>query len=80
MMLREDENEEELRLNMDLFQEKREPTAIREARYKTKMAQYYNQKHTRMVPISCKRWKERRCPGCGMLSTLEDATYRMISV
>ncbi|GKC25442.1 hypothetical protein Tco_1027592 [Tanacetum coccineum] len=44
MMLREDENEEELRLNMDLFQEKREPTAIREVRYKTKMAQYYNQK------------------------------------
>ncbi|GKD98846.1 hypothetical protein Tco_1382743 [Tanacetum coccineum] len=42
MMIREDENEDELRLNMDLLQEKREEAAIREARYKTKMEQYYN--------------------------------------
>ncbi|GKD64127.1 reverse transcriptase domain-containing protein [Tanacetum coccineum] len=39
---KEDENEDELRLNMDLLQEKREDVAIREARYKTKMEQYYN--------------------------------------
>nr|GFA33370.1 hypothetical protein [Tanacetum cinerariifolium] len=45
MMIREDENKEELCLNMDLLQEKREAAAIREAKYKTKMEQYYNQKH-----------------------------------
>ncbi|GKE17814.1 hypothetical protein Tco_1425391 [Tanacetum coccineum] len=44
MMIREDKNEDELRLNMDLLQERREATTIREAKYKTKMKQYYNQK------------------------------------
>nr|GEU35206.1 gypsy retrotransposon integrase-like protein 1 [Tanacetum cinerariifolium] len=44
MMIRKDENEDELRLNMDLLQERREAAAIREAKYKTKMEQYYNQK------------------------------------
>ncbi|GKA35482.1 reverse transcriptase domain-containing protein [Tanacetum coccineum] len=44
MMIREDKNEDELRLNMDLLQERREAAAIREAKYKTKMEQYYNQK------------------------------------
>nr|GEX16265.1 hypothetical protein [Tanacetum cinerariifolium] len=42
MMIREDKNEDELRLNMDLLQERRETVAIREAKYKTKMEQYYN--------------------------------------
>ncbi|GJV75191.1 reverse transcriptase domain-containing protein [Tanacetum coccineum] len=32
MMIRENENEDELRLNMDLLQERREATAIREAK------------------------------------------------
>ncbi|GJW99700.1 reverse transcriptase domain-containing protein [Tanacetum coccineum] len=42
MRFRENENEEELRLNMDLLQERREAAAVREARYKTKIEQYYN--------------------------------------
>ncbi|GKD87712.1 reverse transcriptase domain-containing protein [Tanacetum coccineum] len=37
-------NEEEQRLNLDLLQEKREAAAIREAKYKTKMEQYYNKR------------------------------------
>ncbi|GJV21675.1 reverse transcriptase domain-containing protein [Tanacetum coccineum] len=37
MMIKEDENEVELRLNIDLLQERREAAAIREAKYKTKM-------------------------------------------
>nr|GEZ83041.1 hypothetical protein [Tanacetum cinerariifolium] len=41
---REDENEDELRLNMDLLQERREAATTREAKYKTKMEQYCNQK------------------------------------
>ncbi|GKC57551.1 reverse transcriptase domain-containing protein [Tanacetum coccineum] len=44
MMIKEYENEDELRLNMDLLQERREATTIMKAKYKTKMEQYYNQK------------------------------------
>ncbi|GJS89259.1 reverse transcriptase domain-containing protein [Tanacetum coccineum] len=44
MMIKEDENKDELLLNMDLLQERREAAAIREAKYKTKMEWYYNQK------------------------------------
>ncbi|GKC71976.1 reverse transcriptase domain-containing protein [Tanacetum coccineum] len=38
----EAQNEEEMRLNLDLTQEKRETAAIREAKYKKKVEQYYN--------------------------------------
>ncbi|GJY91295.1 reverse transcriptase domain-containing protein [Tanacetum coccineum] len=44
LMIREGYNEEEMRLNLDLLQEKREADAVREAKYKTKMEQYYNKK------------------------------------
>ncbi|GJY82620.1 reverse transcriptase domain-containing protein [Tanacetum coccineum] len=44
LMMREGYNEEEMRLNLDLLQERRETTAVREARYKTKMEQCYNKK------------------------------------
>ncbi|GJT65384.1 reverse transcriptase domain-containing protein [Tanacetum coccineum] len=37
-------NEEEIRLNLDLLQERRETAAIREAMYKMKMEQYYNKR------------------------------------
>nr|GEV46272.1 hypothetical protein [Tanacetum cinerariifolium] len=41
MMIKEG-NEEEIRLNLDLLQERREAVAIREARYKMKIEHYYN--------------------------------------
>ncbi|GJZ59116.1 hypothetical protein Tco_0614932 [Tanacetum coccineum] len=44
MMIREGLNEEEIRLNLDLLIERRELTAIREAKYKTKLEQYYTKK------------------------------------
>ncbi|GJR52631.1 reverse transcriptase domain-containing protein [Tanacetum coccineum] len=44
LMIREGYNEEEMRLNLDLLQEKREADAVREAKYKTKIKQYYNKK------------------------------------
>ncbi|GKA95096.1 reverse transcriptase domain-containing protein, partial [Tanacetum coccineum] len=44
MMIREDENENKMRLNIDLLQERKEAVTIRESKYKTKMEQYYNQK------------------------------------
>ncbi|GJR16431.1 hypothetical protein Tco_0799083 [Tanacetum coccineum] len=37
-------NDEELRLNLDLLEERRERAAIREAKTKLKMAKYYNAK------------------------------------
>ncbi|GKA16634.1 reverse transcriptase domain-containing protein [Tanacetum coccineum] len=46
LMIREEFNEEEQRLNLDLLQERREAAAIREARYKSKMEQNYNQEIT----------------------------------
>nr|GEY01682.1 reverse transcriptase domain-containing protein [Tanacetum cinerariifolium] len=47
----EELNEEEIRLNLDLVQERREIAAIREAKYKKKMKQYYNK---RVHPVSFK--------------------------
>nr|GEV66997.1 reverse transcriptase domain-containing protein [Tanacetum cinerariifolium] len=45
MMIKEGEgNKEEMRLNHDLLTERREETAIQEARYKMKMEQYYNKR------------------------------------
>ncbi|GJS76732.1 reverse transcriptase domain-containing protein [Tanacetum coccineum] len=44
LMIREEYNKEEIHLNLDLLQERREIAAVREARYKTKMEQYYNKK------------------------------------
>ncbi|GKD81695.1 reverse transcriptase domain-containing protein, partial [Tanacetum coccineum] len=44
-------NEEEMWLNLDLIQERRETTAIREATYKKKVEQYYNK---RVRPVSFK--------------------------
>nr|GEZ36381.1 reverse transcriptase domain-containing protein [Tanacetum cinerariifolium] len=35
-------NDEELRLNLDLLEERRELAAINEARFKSKMTKYYN--------------------------------------
>ncbi|GJZ88752.1 reverse transcriptase domain-containing protein [Tanacetum coccineum] len=40
----EAQNEEEMRLNLDLSQERRETVAIREAKYKKKVEQYYNKR------------------------------------
>nr|GEV45280.1 reverse transcriptase domain-containing protein [Tanacetum cinerariifolium] len=39
-----DDNEEEIRLNLDLLQERREASAVREAKYKAKIEQYYNKR------------------------------------
>ncbi|GJX98768.1 hypothetical protein Tco_0355787 [Tanacetum coccineum] len=47
----EAQNEEEMRLNLDLIQERRETTAIRETKYKKKVKQYYNKQ---VRPVSFK--------------------------
>nr|GEV98424.1 reverse transcriptase domain-containing protein [Tanacetum cinerariifolium] len=47
----EAQNEEEIRINLDLSQERRETAAIRKAKYKKKAEQYYNK---RVWPVSIK--------------------------
>ncbi|GKB93868.1 hypothetical protein Tco_0980005 [Tanacetum coccineum] len=42
--LNEKTNDQELRLNLDLLEERREIEAIREARYKQQAEKYYNKK------------------------------------
>lgn len=51
MMFDPELNEEEQRLNLDLLQERREMAAIREAKYKTKVEEYYNR---RVRPVTFK--------------------------
>ncbi|GJZ74780.1 reverse transcriptase domain-containing protein [Tanacetum coccineum] len=73
LMIREEFNEEEQRLNLDLLQERREAAAIREARYKNEQAEWKEsreagpsgkahtglQKRSRMALTSCKQWRTR---------------------
>ncbi|GJW03502.1 reverse transcriptase domain-containing protein [Tanacetum coccineum] len=47
----EAQNEEEMWLNLDLIQERRETAAIQEAKYKKKVEQYYNKQ---VRPVSFK--------------------------
>ncbi|GKD99984.1 hypothetical protein Tco_1387968 [Tanacetum coccineum] len=81
MMIREDENEDELRLNMDLFQERRDATTIREAKYKTKMEQYFNQKVRPMSfkPEECvfRRNEASRVEDQGKLGPKWEGPYRV---
>ncbi|GJY88224.1 reverse transcriptase domain-containing protein [Tanacetum coccineum] len=48
----EHKNDEDLRLNLDLLEERRDLAALREARYKQQMEQYYNSKvHQRYLKV-----------------------------
>ncbi|GKA76586.1 reverse transcriptase domain-containing protein [Tanacetum coccineum] len=84
MKIREDKNEDELRLNMDLLQERREAATIRKAKYKTKMEQYYNQK---VRPVSFKpdecvfrRNEASRVEDQGKLGSKWEGPYRVMEV
>nr|GEY82025.1 reverse transcriptase domain-containing protein [Tanacetum cinerariifolium] len=51
MMIKDgNDNEEEIRLNINLLTERREAAVIQEARYKIKMEQYYNKKKDSILP------------------------------
>nr|GFB76700.1 hypothetical protein [Tanacetum cinerariifolium] len=43
MMIRENKNDDELRLNMHLLQEKREATAIKEAKYRRSLRKGFSE-------------------------------------
>nr|GEW90606.1 reverse transcriptase domain-containing protein [Tanacetum cinerariifolium] len=49
ILFNEARNEEEMRLNLDLIQERRETSAIQKVKYKKKVKQYYNK---RVRPVS----------------------------
>ncbi|GJY31912.1 reverse transcriptase domain-containing protein [Tanacetum coccineum] len=55
----EAQNKEEMRLNLNLIQERRETTAIREAKYKKKVEQYHN-KQVRPVSFKVRDFVYRR--------------------
>jgi hypothetical protein len=44
MMANVENNDDEINLNLNLLEERREMAAIREAKYKNKVEQYYNQR------------------------------------
>jgi transposase InsO family protein len=82
MMFNPEENEEEQRLNLDLLQERREMAAIREAKYKAKIEQYYNQ---RVRPVSFKvgdfvyrRNEASRVESQGKLGPNWEGPYRVV--
>nr|GEW08795.1 reverse transcriptase domain-containing protein [Tanacetum cinerariifolium] len=75
-------NKEEMRLNLDLIQERRETAAIREAKYKKKMEQYYNK---RVRPVSFKtgdfvyhRNEASRVENQGKLGPNWEGPYRVV--
>nr|GEW40883.1 hypothetical protein [Tanacetum cinerariifolium] len=80
-------NDEELRLNLDLLEERRERAAIREAKAKSKMMKYYNASF-RGVAFSQRRWvTERTSYGPrmeqfsqkrGILQTSNDVTFESV--
>ncbi|GJW24730.1 reverse transcriptase domain-containing protein [Tanacetum coccineum] len=85
MMIKEGNgNEEEMRLNLDLLTERREAAAIREARYKMKIEQYYNK---RVRPMSFKLgeyvyWKNKasRVENLGKLGPKWEGPYLIVEV
>nr|GEX28648.1 hypothetical protein [Tanacetum cinerariifolium] len=82
LMIRESYNEEEMRLNPDLLQERREAAAIREAKYKTKMEQYYNRKvHPtgfRLGDFVFRRNKASKVEDQGKLGPKWEGPYRVV--
>ncbi|GJY08050.1 hypothetical protein Tco_0375104 [Tanacetum coccineum] len=82
LKIREEYNEEEMRLNLDMLQERREAVAIREERYKTKMEQYYNKKvHPtcfRLGEFVLRRNEASRVEDQGKLGPKWEGPYRVV--
>ncbi|GKA46238.1 reverse transcriptase domain-containing protein [Tanacetum coccineum] len=81
MMIREGLNEKEIRLNLDLLTERRELVAIREAKYKTKLEQYYKKEvhWTSFKPGEFVFWKNEasRVEDQGKLGPKWEGPYRV---
>ncbi|GKG25737.1 hypothetical protein Tco_0398883, partial [Tanacetum coccineum] len=77
-MIREGYNEEEMRLNLDLFQERREAAAVREARYKTKMQQKVRPAGFRPGEFVYRRNEASRVEDQGKLGPKWEGPYKVV--
>ncbi|GJV04837.1 hypothetical protein Tco_1338406 [Tanacetum coccineum] len=80
VIMKEDMNDEEIRLNRDLLHERRGFVAVREAKYKTKMEQYHKK---RARPVSFKvgeleRTKQSPMENLGKLGPTWEGPYRVV--
>ncbi|GFZ19982.1 hypothetical protein Acr_28g0006870 [Actinidia rufa] len=78
-------NEAELRLNLDLLEEKREKAELRQAAYKNQVAKYYNQrvKHRSFLPgdlVLRKVTLSTREPNTGKLGPTWEGPYKVVKV
>ncbi|GJY58469.1 reverse transcriptase domain-containing protein [Tanacetum coccineum] len=82
LMIREGYYEEEMHLNLDLLQERRETAVIWEARYKIKMDMYYNKKvhptSFRPGEFVFRRNEASRVEDQGMLGPKWEGPYRVV--
>ncbi|GKC60708.1 hypothetical protein Tco_1088306 [Tanacetum coccineum] len=80
----EKNNDQKLRLNLDLLDKRREIAAIREAKYKQQVEKYYNKKEGPYKVIQAFQsgayklitWKGKIYLGPGMLVTFKGATCK----
>ena len=80
-----DSNDGELRLNLDLLEEKREQAGIRQAAYKHQVAKYFNQrvKHRSFLPgdlVLRKVTLSTKEPNAGKLGPTWEGPYKVVKV
>ena len=78
-------NKIKLRLNLDLFDKKRERAAVRQAAYKHQVAEYYNQrvKHKSFLPVDLVLRKvtlATKEPNIGKLNPTWEGPYKVVRV
>ena len=78
-------NEAELRINLDLFEEKRENVELRQMAYKCQVAKYYNQRvrHRSFLPgdlVLQKVTLSTKEPNAGKLGPTWEGPYKVIKV
>ncbi|GFY87521.1 hypothetical protein Acr_05g0011600 [Actinidia rufa] len=81
----EESNESELRLNLDLLEERREKADLRQAAYKCQVAKYYNQrvKHRSFLPADLvlrKVTQSTKEPNAGKLGPTWEGPYKVVKV
>ncbi|GFY88793.1 hypothetical protein Acr_06g0007330 [Actinidia rufa] len=78
-------NEVELRLNLDLLEERREKAELRQAAYKCQVAKYYNQrvKHRSLLPgdlVLRRVTLSTKEPNAGKLGPMWEGPYKVVKV
>jgi hypothetical protein len=77
----EDDNEENLRADLDLLEERRESAFIREARYKQQVARYYNRRvkhhHFQVGDLVLRNNEVSKAEKLGKLEATWEGPYRI---